>query len=111
LSDGDFLGGSSLLSDTHPVSLHIVHGFHIAETNALRVSVAKIALKVLSINDTEIHRAKGADRHTGAASNANVVIYHHPAELLISGNGLHGANRHTGGVLTLLAGHGNINPF
>jgi len=111
LSDSDFLGGGSLLSDTHPVSLHIVHGLHIAETDALRVSVTKIALKVLSIDDTEIHRAEGADRHAGAAANANILIHHHPTEFLIPGNGLHGANCHTGGILTLLAGHGNINPF
>jgi hypothetical protein len=111
LSDSDLFGGGSLLSDTHPVRLHIVHGLHITETNTLRVSVTKIALKVLSINDTEIHRAEGADRYTGAAADANIVIHHHPAECLIPRNGLHGANRHAGGILTLLAGHGNINPF
>jgi hypothetical protein len=111
LSDSDLLGGSSLLSDTHSVCLHIVHGLHITETNTLRVSVAEIALKIFSVNDTEIHRAEGADRYTGAAANANIVIDHHPAECLIPGNGLHRTNGHTGGILTLLAGHGNINPF
>jgi hypothetical protein len=111
LSDRDFLSSSSLFGDAHPVSLHIVHGFHITETNTLRISVAEITLKILSVNDTEIHRAKGADRYTGAAADANVVINHHPAECLIPGNGLHGANRHTGSILTLLAGHGDIESF
>jgi hypothetical protein len=111
LSDRDFFGGSSLLGDAHPVRLHVVHGFHITETNALRVSVTEIALKIFSVNDTEVHCAEGADRHTGAAADANIVIDHHPAEFVIPGNGLHGANRHTGGILTLLAGHGDIESF
>jgi hypothetical protein len=111
LSDSDFFRGSSLLGDTHPVRLHIIHRFHITETNALRVSVTEIALEILSVNDTEIHRAEGTDRHTGAAADANIVIDHDPAECLIPGNGLHGANGHTGGILTLLAGHGNIESF
>jgi hypothetical protein len=111
LSDSDFLGGSSLLGDTYPVSLHVIHGLHITETNALGVSVTEIAFKILSVNDTEIHRAKGTDRHTGTAADANIVIDHYPAKCLVPGNGLHGANRHTGSILTLLAGHGNINPF
>jgi hypothetical protein len=111
LSDGDFFGGSSLLGDTHPVSLHVVHGLHITETNALGVSVTEIAFKILSVNDTEIHCAKGADRHAGTAADANIMIDHHPTECLIPGNGLHGANGHTGSILALLAGHGDVESF
>jgi hypothetical protein len=111
LGDSDFLGSSSLLSDTHPIGLQIVHGLHIAETNALRVSVTEIALKILSINNAKIHRAEGAGRHARTASNADIVVHHDPAEFLISGNGFHGANDQTGSVLALLTGHGNIKPL
>jgi hypothetical protein len=111
LSGSDFLGRSSLLGDTYPVSFHIIYGFHVTETNALRISVTEIALKNLSINDVKIHSAEGADCHTGTAANAYIVIHHHPAMFLIPGNGLHGANYLTGSILTLLTGHGNIKPF
>jgi hypothetical protein len=111
LGDSDFFGGSSLLGDTYLVRLHIVNGLHVTETNALRVPVTKIALKILSVNDAEIHRAKWTDRYTGAAADANIVIDHYPVECFIPGNGLYGTNRHTGGVLTLLAGHGDVESF
>jgi hypothetical protein len=111
LGDSDFFGGISLFGDTDLVRLHIVNGFHITETNTLRVPVAEIALKILSVNDTEIHRAEGADCHTRTAADANIVIDHHPVECLIPVNGLHRANRHTGGILTLLAGHGDVESF
>jgi hypothetical protein len=39
------------------------------------------------------------------------VIHHHPTEFLIPGNRLHGADDHTGSILALLTGHGNVKPF
>jgi hypothetical protein len=111
LSGSDFLGSGFLLGDTHPVSIHIINSFDFTKTNALRISITEIALEILSIDDIKIHCAEGADRHTGTAANADIVIHHDPVEFLISGNGLHGANDHTGGILTLLTGHGNVEPF
>jgi len=107
----DFLGGSFLLDDAHPVGIHIVHGFDFTETNTLRVSVTEIALKNLSIHDVKIHCAEGADRHAGTATNADIMVHHYPAILVITGNSLHGANDLTGSILTLLTGHGNVKPF
>jgi hypothetical protein len=111
LSSSDFFGGSFFLQDTHAVGLYVIHGLYLTETNALGITVTEIALKILSINGAKIHRTKRADRHAGTAANAYSVIHHHPAEILIPGNGLHGANDHAGSILTLLAGHGDIKPF
>jgi hypothetical protein len=111
LSGRNFLGGSFLFGNTHPVSIHIIHGLDFTETNALWISVTEIALKILSIYDVKTHRAEGTDRDAGTAANAYIVIHHDPAEFLIAGNGLYGANDLTGCILTLLTGHGNIKPF
>jgi hypothetical protein len=111
LSSRNLLRGSSLLGDTHPVGIHIIHGFHITETDTLGISVTEVALKVLSVNNIKTHRAEWTDRDTRTAANAYVVIHHHPTEFLIAGNGLDRADDHARSVLTLLAGHGNIEPF
>jgi hypothetical protein len=111
LSRRNFLGSGSLLGDTDPVSLYIIHGFHVTETNALRISVTEIALKDLPINHIKIHGAERTDRYARTTANTFVLIHHDPAELFVSGNGLHGADDHTGSILTLLAGHGDIEPF
>ena len=104
----DFLSGCSLLADSDPVRLHIFHCLDFTETNALRIAVAEIAFKVLSINDVKAHCAKGTDRHTGAATNALVVVHHHPAQCLIPGNGLDGADDQAGRILALLTGHRDV---
>jgi hypothetical protein len=111
LSCSDFLGGSFLFGNTHPVSIQIINGLDFTETNTLRISITEIALKILSIYDVKTHRAEGTDRDAGTAANAYIVIHHDPAEFLITGNGLHGANDFTRSILTLLTGHGNIKPF
>ena len=111
MSGSDFLSGCPLFGDTNPVRIHIIHGFDFTKTNALRISVTEIAFEVLSIDDTKIHGAERADRYAGTTANADIVIYHHPAQLFISGNGLDRTNDHTGSILTLLAGHGNVEPF
>jgi hypothetical protein len=110
-SGRDFLGSGSLLADGHPIRFYIIHGFHVTETDALRVPVTEIALKNLPINDIEVHGAEGTNRYTGAAANAFVLVDHDPAELLVPGNGLHGTDNHAGSILALLTGHGNIEPF
>jgi len=69
----------SLLADGNPIRLHIIHGFHVAETDALRFPVTEITLKNLSINNAKVHGAEGANRHAGAAANAFVLIDHDPA--------------------------------
>jgi hypothetical protein len=111
LGGSDFLGGCFLLSDTHPVCIHIIYGFDFTETNALRISITEIALEILPVNNIKTHSAEGTDRYAGTAADTNIVIYHYPAEFLIPGNGLYRADDHTGSVLTLLAGHGNIKAF
>jgi hypothetical protein len=111
LSGSDLLGSGLLLGDTHPVRLHVIHGFDFTETNALRISITQITLEILSIDDIKIHGTERADRYAGTAANADIVIHHHPTEFFISGNGLHGADDHAGSILTLLAGHGNVEPF
>jgi hypothetical protein len=111
LCGSDFLSGRFLLGETHPIRIHIIHCFDFTETNTLRISITEIALKILSIYDVKTHRTEGTDRHAGTAANANILIHHHPAEFLISGYGLHGANDLTGSILTLLTGHGDIKPF
>jgi hypothetical protein len=111
LGGSDFLGGCFLLGNGHPVRIDIIHGFHFTETNALGISVAEIALKILPVDDIEPHCAEGANRHAGTATDTDIVVHHHPAQILIAGDGLHGANDQTGGVLALLAGHGNVKPL
>jgi hypothetical protein len=111
LRGSDFLGSGSLLRDTHPVRFHIIHGFHVTETNALRISVTGITLKDLPINNVKTHCTERTDRYARSATNAFILIYHDPAEFFIPGNGLYRADDHAGSILTLLAGHRNIKPF
>ena len=104
----DLLSSSLLLEGAYPVCIDIVDRLHFAEPDALRVSVTEVAFEILPVNDVKAHCAEGADRDAGTTANAFVVIYHDPAELLIPRDGLHGADDLAGGILALLAGHGNV---
>jgi hypothetical protein len=111
LSSSDFLGSASLLGDAHPISLYIINRFHVTETNALWIPIAEITLKDLPIDHVKIHGTERTNGYAGSATNALILVDHDPAEFFIPRNSLHRADDHTGSILTLLAGHGNIKPF
>ena len=105
---GNFLRRTSCFQNAHIVRFNEIHGFYIAETDALGIAVAEVALEDHFIDDVVAHGPEGADGHTGAATDAGIVINHHPAHLVIFRDGLHRADIQAGGILALLAGHGNI---
>jgi len=96
LSGCDSLRRGLFLREVHPVGIDVVDGFHVTETNALRISVTEIALEILVVDDVKPHRSKGADGDTGTAADAFVVVHHYPAELLIPGDGLDGTDDFAG---------------
>ena len=105
---GNFFCRTSCFQNAHIVLFNEIHGFYITEPDALRISVAEVALEDHFIDDVVVHGPEGADGHTGAATNASVVINHHPPHFVIFRDGLHRADIHTGGILALLTGHRDI---
>jgi hypothetical protein len=108
---GKFLRRNSFFQNAHIVLFKEIHGFDITETDALGITVAEIALEDHFINSVVAHGPEGADGHTGAATDADIVINHHPPQLVVFRDGLHGTNIQAGCILTLLTGHGDIKAF
>jgi hypothetical protein len=108
LGTGKFLRRNSFFQNAHVVRFNEIHGLDITETDALGIAVAEIALEDHFIDGVVAHGPKGADGHTGAATDADVVINHHPSQFVVFRDGLHGTNIQAGCILTLLAGHGDI---
>ena len=105
---GNFFCRTSSFQNAHIVLFNEIHGFYITEPDALRISVAEVALEDHFIDDVVVHGPEGADGHTGAAADANIVVDHHPAHAVIFRDGLHRADIQAGGILALLTGHGDI---
>jgi hypothetical protein len=105
---GKFFRRSSFFQNAHLVPFNEIHGFDITETDALGIAVAKVALEDHFIDDVVVHSPEGADGHTGAATDANIVINRHPAHFVIFRDGLYRTDIQAGGILALLTGHGDI---
>jgi hypothetical protein len=105
---GKFFRCNSSFQNTHIVLFNKIHGFYITEPDALGIAVAEVALEDYFIGDIVVHSPEGADGHTGAATDAAIVINHHSAHFVIFRDGLHRTDIHTGGILALLTGHGDI---
>jgi hypothetical protein len=93
------------------VRFHVIHRFHVTKPDTLGITITEIAFGHLFVYRIEMHGAKWTDRYTRPATDAHIIIHHHSCERLITGNGLHRADIQAGGVLTLLAGHGDIKAF
>jgi len=105
---GKFLRRNSFFQNADVVRFNEIHGLDITETDALGIAVAEIALEDHFINGVVAHGSKGADGHTGAATDADVVINHHSPQFVVFRDGPHGTNIQAGCILTLLTGHGDI---
>jgi len=105
---GKFFRCISFFQDAHIFRFNEIHGFYITKTDALGITVAEVAFENHLIDAVVAHGPEGADGHTGAATDADVVINHHPSHSVIFGDGLHRADIHAGGILALLTGHGDI---
>jgi hypothetical protein len=112
-----FLGGlepgcsGPLFVQADAGAVHKLNGFYVTEPDALRVAVTQITLDDLSFNWIEAHGAEGAHGNTGATADADIVIHFNPVHFVIAGNGADRTADHTGSILTLLAGHGNVKSF
>jgi hypothetical protein len=105
------LRGLSFLQNADIPGIHELYGFDFAEPDALGIAVAKVTLDHLAIDGIKVHRAKRTHRHAGATTDAGGVIDHHTPQFFVVGYGADRAADLAGGVLALLAGHGNINPI
>jgi hypothetical protein len=105
---GDFFRRYSGFQNAHIVRFNEINGFYITETDALGITVAEVAFEDLFIDDVVVHGPKGADSHTGTATDAGIVINHHPAQAVIFCDGLHWTDIQAGCILALLTGHGDI---
>jgi hypothetical protein len=105
---GNFFRRTSGFQNAHIVLFNEIHGFYITETDALGIAVAEVALEDPFIDDVVVHGPERADRHTGAATDADIVINHYPSDFVIFQDGLHGTDIQAGGILALLTGHGDV---
>jgi len=105
---GKFFRRNSFFQNAHIVLFNEIHGFYITETDALGIAVAEVALEDHFVDDVVVHGPEGADGHAGAATDADIVINHHPPHFVIFRDGLHGTDIQAGGILALLTGHGDI---
>jgi hypothetical protein len=103
-----FFGRNSCFQNAHIVFFNEIHGFYITETDALGIAVAKVALEDHFIDDAVVHCPEGADGHTRAATDADIIINHHFTHFVIFRDGFHRTDIQTRGILALLTGHGDI---
>lgn len=108
---GKAFRGSPLLAYADLVGGHKGNRIHLAEPDTLRITVTEVALDDLFVNDIEIHRSEGAHSHTGAASDAYIIIHRDPSQFFITINGLYRTDIHARRILALLTGHGDIKAF
>jgi hypothetical protein len=105
---GKFFRCNSFFRNAQIFCFNEIDGFYIAETDTLGIAVAEIALEDHFIDGVVVHGPEGADGHTGAATDADIVINQHSAHFVIFRDGLHRTDIHAGGILALLTGHGDI---
>jgi hypothetical protein len=100
-------------SRSHTVHFHfngfdIVDGFWLAETDALRISVAMVAFENLPARFVELHHTEGTGRNAHPAGDAETVVDQNAVEIFGPGDGLPGTYRHTGRIQAVLAVHGKM---
>jgi hypothetical protein len=89
----------------------IADGLCLAETDALRISAAKVAFERLPALFTELHDAEGAGGYAHLAADAEIVVDKDAVQLFVPVDGFPGAYRHAGWILALLAVHGKMETF
>jgi hypothetical protein len=93
----------ALLQDAYVSSILVIHSFHIAETDALRVAVTQVTLENLPVYYIKVHGAERAHSNAGSASDALVIVHNNSSQILIPGESFHRADIHARCVLALLA--------
>ena len=108
-------GGSLLAGDTNPFcrvallqdayvrSILVIDCFHIAKTDALRVTVTQVTFEDLPVYDIEVHGAERTHSNARSAADALVIVHYNPGQTLIPGDRFHRADIQAGSVLALLA--------
>jgi hypothetical protein len=88
--------------------IHQTDRLGITKTNTLRVAVTEITFDYFAVDGYKMHGAKRAYRNTGATANAFIVIDFHATHIHVPREGLSRAGHGARGILTLLAGDGDI---
>ncbi len=104
-------GRVSFNVDAHIARANVFNRLDLAKAGTLRVAVAQVALDHFVVDGVIGHRAERAHRYAGAAADTDLIVHFHAVELCVAGDSTHRAAVHAGGILALLAGHGNVQAF
>jgi hypothetical protein len=95
---------------TDDIRCLIVNGSGITETHALRVAIAQITFENAAPPGIPSHGTKRAGCYAHFAANTEVMVDSDTLKRVVAVDGIFGTDFQTGGVFTLLAAHGHINP-
>jgi hypothetical protein len=93
------------------VRYHVIYCLHVTKPNALGITITQVAFGYLSIFWIKMHGTKWANRYARSTTDTNLIIDRHACKGFITGNSLYWADVQARGVLTLLAGHGDVKAF